>query len=209
MVCGKMLWCVCSCFMCPEASSLGALSGWLTLGSLWYPPIFFFHFPLSASSCSGTTKDAHLVEQSLFLQAVWSLVLKEWCWETKMWVQAASRSRRFSLLLGLPVHRPVWIPVASCEGLWRIKITSHFQPSHWGGLPVPLISQSSPLKRSWYLKRSLFLLPSACFEEQPFLVYSSCLGSNENMDVWFPRVAIAYDVRTPGPFHISSGPLCS
>lgn len=80
MVCGKMLWCVCSCFMCSEVSSLGVLSGWLALGSLWYPHFFFFfHFPLSASSCSGTTKDAHLVEQSLFLQAVWSLVLKEWC----------------------------------------------------------------------------------------------------------------------------------
>lgn len=107
---------------------------------------FFFHFPLSASSYSGTTNDAHLTEQSLFPQGVWrSLVWKEWHLETKMWVLAvfAAVRSRFSMLLGLSIHGPVWIPTASCEDFWRIRITSHFQPSHWGRMPMSLISQSN------------------------------------------------------------------
>lgn len=57
-------------------SSFSLASTWILL-----VPLHFF-FPLSAA------EDAHPIEQLLFLQVVWSLILKEWHLGTKMWVLA-------------------------------------------------------------------------------------------------------------------------
>lgn len=192
MACDKILWYLCSLYEL-YVSSLGAPSVWLVLGSFWYPRILFLHFPLSASPYSGTTNDSYLTEQS-FPQGVWrSLTLKEWHLETKMWALAV-----FTAVQVFDASRPfnsqTWgIPTASCEEFWRIRIASHFQPSHWGRMPMPRISQSN-LWTSLGIWNLVFLLPSACLEEKPFLVCSTTLGPNctdESMGIWFPRVAIS------------------